>query len=741
MDTIGFFTSEEKKLFFSKYRLLLRNLYSFLEREDIRKMKELMKRVVALDCYGRDKNGINGLLRNIDTALIATLEIGLKRTSVIALLLYRPVLKKAITIEEVEQKFGADVTLIIRRLLKTSDLYARNTAVNSENFHHLLFSFAEDVRVILLMIADRLCLMRMGKQMQEDDRIRLATEASYLYAPLAHRLGLYTIKSELEDLSLKYTDRKQYDFIKRKLNETKRSRDAYIAEFIAPIKRKLAAAGFKFDIKGRTKSIHSINNKLKKQQVEFEGIYDLFAIRIVLDTPLEKERSECWQVYSIVTDMYQPNPKRMKDWISIPKSNGYESLHITVMGPQNKWVEVQIRTRRMDEIAERGLAAHWKYKGVKAESGLDEFLNTVRAALEAKENNPLDLMQDFKMDLYKDEIYVFTPTGELIKLAKGATVLDFAFAIHTKLGSKCVSAKVNGKNVPIKYTLNNGDSVSVITSPAQSPKRDWLNFVVTSKARVKIKQALKEETVKAVEFAKEMLQRRFKNRKIDMDEPTMMRYIKKKGFKTVTDFYIEIAEERLDPNQVIDEYLEAFRKETETNERTEVQTLDCHYAYGDDPRRDAALAANGVPVQHEAVLPPQPWIKLAVYGTSKQVGYDDPANTPPEEIAYFDELQRYTAGLVGDRYAITRALPRNMEISAGGCDKGSAARRLADTLGRSILVCVGDAPNDLAMLQAADYGFRTGDCDPAMRRYDFRDAAPSAEGSVASVIDALRALL
>lgn len=244
------------------------------------------------------------------------------------------------------------MTLIIRRLLKTSDLYARNTAVNSENFHHLLFSFAEDVRVILLMIADRLCLMRMGKQMQEDDRIRLATEASYLYAPLAHRLGLYTIKSELEDLSLKYTDRKQYDFIKRKLNETKRSRDAYIAEFIAPIKRKLAAAGFKFDIKGRTKSIHSINNKLKKQQVEFEGIYDLFAIRIVLDTPLEKERSECWQVYSIVTDMYQPNPKRMKDWISIPKSNGYESLHITVMGPQNKWVEVQIRTRRMDEIAE-----------------------------------------------------------------------------------------------------------------------------------------------------------------------------------------------------------------------------------------------------------------------------------------------------------------------------------------------------------------------------------------------------
>ena len=572
MDIQPFFTEEERKDFFSKYRQLVRSLYSFLHREDIRKMRELMQRVVALDCYGRDKNGINGLIRNINTALIATTEIGLKRTSVIALLLYRPVLKKVITLEEVEKTFDADVTLIIQRLLKTSDLYARNTAVNSENIHHLLFSFAEDVRVILIMIADRLCLMRLGKQLKEDDRLRLATEASYLYAPLAHRLGLYKIKSELEDLSLKYTDPKQYDFIKKKLNETKRSRDIYIAEFIAPIKKKLQEAGLQFDIKGRTKSIHSINNKLKKQKIEFEGIYDLFAIRVVLDTPLKKERSECWQVYSIITDMYQPNPNRMKDWISIPKTNGYESLHITVMGPQNKWVEVQIRTRRMDEIAERGLAAHWKYKGVKAESGLDEFLNTVRAALEEKENNPLDLMQDFKMDLYKDEIYVFTPTGELIKLAKGATVLDFAFAIHSKLGCKCVSAKVNEKNVPIKYVLNNGDTVSVVTSPTQTPKRDWLNIVVTSKARVKIKQALREETAKAVDFAKEMLQRRFKNRKIEMEEPHLMRYIKKKGFKTVTDFYIEIAEERLDPNNVIDEYQEFVRKETETNDRSETRS-------------------------------------------------------------------------------------------------------------------------------------------------------------------------
>lgn len=574
METLPFFTPEEKKEFFTKYRLLLRNLYSFLEKDDISKMKNLMKQVVAQECYGRDKNGINGLLRNIDTALIATTEIGLKRTSVLALLLYRPVYKGVITNEDVKELFGEDITLMIQRLLRTSDLYARNTAVNSENFHHLLLSFAEDVRVILIMIADRLCMMRLGKKLSEDDRIRLATEAAYLYAPLSHRMGLYKIKSELEDLSLKYIDRKQFDYIKQKLNETKRSRDAYIARFIAPLKEKLEQAGFKFEIKGRTKSIHSINNKLKKQKVDFENIYDLFAIRVVLDTPLEKERSDCWQVYSIVTDMYQPNPKRLKDWISIPKSNGYESLHITVMGPENKWVEVQIRTKRMDEIAEKGLAAHWRYKGVKAEKGLDEFMNTVRAALEAKDSNPLDLMKDFRMDLYKDEIYVFTPTGELIKLAKGATVLDFAFAIHSQLGCKCVSAKVNGKNVPIKYELNNGDSVSIITSPTQSPKRDWLNFVVTSKARVRIKQALREEMAKTVDFAKEMLQRRFKNRKIDLDEAPLMRYIKKKGYKTVTDFYVDIAEERLDPNVIIDEYLDLIHKDTEQQEHLAARSAE-----------------------------------------------------------------------------------------------------------------------------------------------------------------------
>ncbi len=578
MTDTNFFTPDEKKAFHLKYKELLKCLYLFLEKEDIHKMKMLLQRVISLDCYGRDKNGINGLLRNIDTALIAASEIGLRRAPVIALLLYRPVLKGLISLDEIEETFDKDIALIISRLLKTSDLYARNTAINSENFHRLLFSFAEDVRVILLMIADRLCMMRMGKKLKnENDRIRLATEVSYLYAPLAHRLGFYKIKGELEDLSLKYLDPKQFAFIKQKLNETKRSRDAYIAEFIAPVKKKLEEAGFTFDIKGRTKSIHSINNKLKKQNIEFEDVYDLFAIRIVLDMPgatREKERSDCWQVYSIVTDMYQPNPKRMKDWISIPKQNGYESLHATVMGPQNRWVEVQIRTARMDEIAEKGLAAHWKYKGVREELGLDEFLTNVRMALESKDTDPMDLMKNFKMDLYKDEIYVFTPKGELMKLPVGATILDFAFAIHTDLGSKCVSGKVNDKNVPIRHVLHNGDTVSVLTSPSQSPKRDWLTFVTTSKARIKIKQALREEAAKSADFGKEMLQRRLKNRKIEMEEGIFLRYIKKKGYKTVTDFYVDLSDERLDPNQVIEEYVDAEQKEKEAEHHSEIRSAE-----------------------------------------------------------------------------------------------------------------------------------------------------------------------
>ena len=450
---------------------------------------------------------------------------------------------------------------------RVNELYSKSPTIESENFRNLLLSFAEDMRVILIMIADRVNIMRQIKDSKNDEaRRQVANEAAYLYAPLAHKLGLYKLKSELEDLSLKYTEKEVYYHIKDKLNETKASRDKYIAAFIAPMQKKLEEAGLHFHIKGRTKSIHSIYQKMKKQKCPFEGVYDLFAIRIILDSPVDKEKQECWQAYSIVTDMYQPNPKRLRDWLSVPKSNGYESLHITVMGPESKWVEVQIRTERMDDIAERGLAAHWRYKGVKGETGLDEWLTTVREALENSDSNGLEAMDQFKLDLYEDEVFVFTPKGDLFKLGKGATVLDFAFHIHSKLGCKCIGAKVNGKNAQLRQVLNSGDQVEIMTSNTQTPKQDWLNIVTSSKARTKIRQALKEMVARQHAFAKETIERKFKNRKKEYDEAVMMRLIKRLGFKTVTDFYQSIADETLDVNEIIDKYLEQQRRESDTHD-------------------------------------------------------------------------------------------------------------------------------------------------------------------------------
>jgi GTP pyrophosphokinase len=568
---------EERIDFIRTYRKLLKSAGETALPGDTAKVGKFIRTAVEKNIYGKDVYGLNILNRTLHTALIVSEEIGLKRTSVLAVLLSQAVLNNHCEIKEIEKDFGADTAGIIQGLVKTHQLYDKKVAIDNENFRTLLLSFAEDVRVILIMIAERLYLMRIAKNLSnEDHRLQIAAEASYLYAPLSHRLGLYKIKSELEDLSLKFQDREMYDFIARKINETKRSRDKYIAEFIAPVEKKLQELKLNFDIKGRTKSIHSIRNKLLKQQIEFENIYDLFAIRVILDTPAEKEKAECWQVYSVITDMYQPNPKRMKDWLSIPKSNGYESLHTTVMGPEGRWVEVQIRSKRMDEIAEKGLAAHWKYKGLKSESGLDNWLNNVREVLENKDSSPADLIHDFKMDLYDEEIFVFTPKGDLFKLPQNATVLDFAFAIHTKIGSKCVSARINGKNVSIKHKLQSGDQVDIQTSPNQSPKQDWLNIVVTSKARVKIKQSLKEQAAKQVEFAKELLHRRFKNRKIEEDDAKLMRLIKKKGYKTVTDFYADIATERLDINAFIDQYLEQERKEQEA-EHTD-RSVENYYA-------------------------------------------------------------------------------------------------------------------------------------------------------------------
>ena len=572
-------TKAERSDFIKSYRNLLENIGDTVQPGDTTKVKKYISEAIEKNGYGKDLYGLNILIRNIHTALIVIEETGLKRTSILAVLLYQLVMDKHCEIKDIQKDFGADTAGIIHGLVKTHELYEKNAAIDNDNFRNLLLSFAEDVRVILIMIAERLYLMRMAKHIEnEEHRLQIAAEASYLYAPLSHRLGLYKIKSELEDLSLKFRDRETYNFIKDKINETKQSRDKYIAEFIDPVEKKLREMGLNFDIKGRTKSIHSIHNKLLKQKIEFENIYDLFAIRVIIDTAIEKEKAECWQVYSVITDMYQPNPKRMKDWLSIPKSNGYESLHTTVMGPEGRWVEVQIRSKRMDEIAEKGLAAHWKYKGLKGESGLDNWLNNVREVLEHKESSSTELIHDFKMDLYDDEIFVFTPKGDLFKLPQEATVLDFAFAIHTKIGSKCVSAKIGGKNVSIKQKLQSGDQVDIQTSPNQSPKQDWLNFTVTSKARVKIKQSLKEQSAKQVEYAKELLHRRFKNRKIEADEAKLMRLIKKKGYKTVTDFYANIANEHLDVNALIDQYLEQERKEQEMSEHTE-RSVENYYAH------------------------------------------------------------------------------------------------------------------------------------------------------------------
>lgn len=527
----------------------------------------IIKKGIREGIYEKDDNRYYYLDIVLNTLLIVIEEIGLKKASVIANVLYRPAICKIISVNEIARNFDEEVVDIVNGLLKVNDLGATQATLESENFIKLLLSFAEDMRVILIMIANRTHQMRIAHSYTDTERLKLCVEVSYIYIPLAHKLGLYKIKSEMEDLYLKYTDRETYAFISRKLSESKESRDKYIQGFIAPIKERLKDSGLTYDIKGRTKSIYSINNKLKKQKIEFESVYDLFAIRIILESETDKEKAECWQVYSVVTDLYQPNPKRLKDWLSIPKSNGYESLHTTVMGPQSRWVEVQIRTRRMDEIAERGLAAHWKYKGVRNQSNIDDWLVNLRETLENKEVASTEKLENFKLDIYDDEIYVFTPKGDLYKLPKGATVLDFAFAIHSKLGLTCVSAKINGKNVSIRHRLNSGDQIEIMTSPNQTAKQDWLNFVTTSKAKNKIRQKLKEDANKQVDLAKEALQRKFKNRKIEQDEGVLMRLIKKMGFKTVTDFYIKIAQESLDINTVIDQYLELEKRESEPHDK------------------------------------------------------------------------------------------------------------------------------------------------------------------------------
>ena len=551
------FEKQETQNIYSKLKEILS---SSLMPGDENKMRAHLKRTVERNAVHRDIFGLNPILCGLQTALIAVEEIGLRRDAVMAIMLHNSVENGFISVDEVKVHYGEAVARILHGLQRIGDLYKKNPVVESENFRNLLISFAEDMRVILIMIANRVNLMRQIKDNDNDEaRKKVAEEAAYLYAPLAHKLGLYKLKSELEDLSLKYLEHDAYYMIREKLNATKQTRDNYIANFIKPVEEKLLQQGLHFHIKGRTKSIHSIWQKMKKQKCAFEGIYDLFAIRIILDSPIELEKMQCWQAYSIVTDMYQPNPKRLRDWLSVPKSNGYESLHITVLGPEKKWVEVQIRTERMDEIAERGVAAHWRYKGVKGETGLDEWLNNIRNILETSDD--MQVMDQFKMDLYEDEVFVFTPKGDLFKFPKGATVLDFAYHIHSKIGNTCTGARINNKVVTFREPLHSGDQVEIMTSSVQKPKQEWLNIVKTSRAKAKIRLALKETQVKEGLFAKEMIERKFKNRKIELEESLMTRLIKKLRFKETSDFYRQIASGELDVNTVIEKYLELQVKE------------------------------------------------------------------------------------------------------------------------------------------------------------------------------------
>ena len=572
MDTITF-TTQEKEDTLVLYQQVRELVDDSLMEGDVERMRHHLMNAIEHHQVQRNVFGLNTILLGFQTAKLVVEEIGLRRDAVIAILLRPSVEEGHLTIDDVQAEFGESVARILRGLQRIQQLYKKNPVVESENFRNLLLSFAEDMRVILIMIADRVNLMRQIRDIVEEggtrneereaQRREVSQEAAYLYAPLAHKLGLYKLKSELEDLSLKYLEHDAYYHIKDKLSETKKSRDAYIERFIKPVEERLKEAGITFHIKGRTKSIHSIWQKMKKQQCPFEGVYDLFAIRIIIEeggTRNEeremhrREIMQCWQAFAIVTSMYQPNPKRLRDWLSVPKSNGYESLHITVLGPEQKWVEVQIRTERMDEIAERGVAAHWRYKGVKGDAGMDEWLTNIRTMLETSDG--MEAMDQFKMDLYEDEVFVFTPKGDLYKFPKGATVLDFAYHIHSKIGSSCTGARINGKVVTLRHQLQSGDQVEILTSSNQKPKQDWINIVKTSRAKSKIRLALKETQVKEGLFAKETLERKFKNRKIDMDDSIMQVLIRKMGFKEVSDFYRHVASGDLDVNHVIDRYVE-----------------------------------------------------------------------------------------------------------------------------------------------------------------------------------------
>jgi GTP pyrophosphokinase len=536
----------EKAEILKRYRALLKSCRSTLEKGDKRMIRKAFDMALESHAAMRRKSGEPYIYHPIAVAQIAAEEIGLGTTSIVCALLHDVVEDTDVTLEDIEREFGKKVAMIIDGLTKISGVFDTNSSLQAENFRKMLLTLADDVRVILIKLADRLHNMRTMEFMPRDKQLKLSSETVYLYAPLAHRLGLYAIKSELEDLSMKYMERETYSFIKKKLNEKKAEREKFIRDFIEPVKKAVASQGLHADVFGRPKSIHSIWNKMKKKSIPFEEVYDLFAIRIILDSTPENEKADCWKAYSIVTDLYRPNPDRLRDWISSPKANGYESLHTTVMGPRGQWVEVQIRTVRMNEIAEKGFAAHWKYKEQSTDSGLDQWVQKVREMLKNPESNALDFLDDFKMNLFSDEIFIFTPKGALIQLPLNATALDFAFEIHTDVGASCIGAKVNHKLVPLNYKLQNGDQVEVITSSKQTPKEDWLNIVVTAKAKAKIKSALKEEKRKVAETGKEILERKMKSLKITYNSENIHKLSYYFKLQSTLDLFYEVAKGNID---------------------------------------------------------------------------------------------------------------------------------------------------------------------------------------------------
>ncbi|HQG63941.1 MAG TPA: RelA/SpoT family protein [Bacteroidales bacterium] len=537
---------------YSGYKALLLAAKNTIAPGDTKKIRKALD--LAASACG-DNVTLTGELQiqhALSVARIVAEEMGLGVTSIVTAILHDSYNKLDISTKELEKEFGSKVVEILDGFSRITGIDSMHSSYQAENFRKLLLSLADDVRVILIKLVERLEYMRNLDNAPEKERMPMASETYFLYAPLAHRLGFYNIKSEMEDLSIKYLEPEQYRFIENRLKQTTASRNRLIREFSAPIQEKLEKTGFRFTIKSRTKSIHSIMTKMKKQGVEFEEVFDIFAVRIIIDSENNNDKADCWRVYSIVTDLYQPNPSRLRDWISVPKSNGYESLHTTVIGPRGRWVEVQIRSRRMDEIAEKGLAAHFKYKGLKGEGGLDTWLTKIRELLESSDKEDKEFLDNVRSGLYTDEVFVFTPKGDLRQLPAGATVLDFAFDIHTALGSSCVGGKVNGKNVPLRYVLQNGDHVDVIRSKNQRPKRDWLSIVVTNKARTKIKLALNEERAKAAAEGKEILMRRLKNWKIPYGDTIIQRLINHYNFKTAQDLYYSIESGKLELLEIKD---------------------------------------------------------------------------------------------------------------------------------------------------------------------------------------------